>query len=144
LRLVSGIGISILQASARLVALCNELSARRVRRPGGANKRCQGPTFALRARFTATRHTERAERWIDCTGCVFLKFSLAHHHGTFVHWCGALEHIGDVDDGALMLPLKWSIGSSPIPQTGAEEALCWVERKRCWIRSCASSTDQIQ
>src|SRR5271168_2789666 len=83
LRLVSGIGISILQASARLAALCNELSAKRVRRPGGANKRSQGPTFALGARFTATRHTERAERWIDCTGCVFLKFSLAHHHGTF-------------------------------------------------------------
>jgi hypothetical protein len=49
--------------------------------------------------------------------------------GLFVHWCGALEHIGDVDDGALMLPSMWSIGSSTIPQTSAEEALCWVERK---------------
>jgi hypothetical protein len=129
LQLVSSIGISILQALARLAALCNELSARRVRRPGGANRRSQGPTFALRARFTATRHTEWAERWIDCTGCIFLKLGLARHHGLFVHWCGALEHIGDVDDGALMLPSMWSIDSSTISQAGAEEALCWVERK---------------
>jgi hypothetical protein len=49
--------------------------------------------------------------------------------GLFVHWCGALEHIGDVDDGTLMLPSMWSIDSLTIPQTGAEEALCWVEKK---------------
>lgn len=32
----------------------------------------------------------------------------------------------------------WSIGSSPILQTGAEEALHFVAEKRCWTRSCAS------
>jgi hypothetical protein len=40
-----------------------------------------------------------------------------------------LEHIGDVDDGTLMLPSMWSIDSFTISQTGAEEALCWVEKK---------------
>ena len=38
-------------------------------------------------------------------------------------------NIGDVDDGTLMLPSMWSIDSSTILQTGAEEALCRVERK---------------
>jgi hypothetical protein len=40
-----------------------------------------------------------------------------------------LNILGDVDDGVLMLLSMWSIGLSTLPQTGAEEALCWVERK---------------
>jgi hypothetical protein len=49
--------------------------------------------------------------------------------GLFVHWCSALEHRGYVDDGTLMLPSMRSIDSFTIPQTGAEEGLCWAEKK---------------
>jgi hypothetical protein len=99
------------------------------RHPGGANKKSQGPAFALRARFTATSHAERAENldwlhWLYISCAVSLIIT-----GLFVHWCDALEHIGDVDDGTLMLPSMWSIDSFTISQTGAEEALCLVEKK---------------